>query len=137
MSEENCIFCKLVKGEIPSKIVFENDDNLAFLDINPVSEGHTIVIPKKHFTTLEKTPEEEVIKLFLTVKEVAEMIYTKLDIDGYNVIQNNYKAAGQHVDHSHVHIIPRSNRDMKIRLTIPRNSASNEELEKVLKKIKS
>ncbi len=134
---EDCIFCKIVNGQIPSKIVFENDTNMAFLDINPISQGHTIVIPQKHYSTIESLPDEEVSNLFKTVKKVASLIHDKLDIDGYNIIQNNFRAAGQMVEHSHVHIIPRNRRDRKISLNIPKKQASDEELEKVMKKLTS
>ncbi len=137
MSDETCIFCKIVQKEIPSKIIFENEDNIAFLDINPISEGHAIVIPKKHYNTLEDLPDDELSKLFQVVKKIAMLLHEKLNIDGYNVVQNNFKAAGQEINHSHVHIIPRTFGDMKIRLSLPKTSATNEELDRVLSKLKS
>ncbi|MHA1723759.1 MAG: HIT family protein [Promethearchaeota archaeon] len=137
MSDNTCIFCKIVQKEIPSKIVFENEDNLAFLDINPITEGHTIVIPKKHYNTLEDLPDDEVFKLFQVVKKVATLLHEKLNIDGYNIVQNNFKAAGQEINHSHVHIIPRTLGDMKFKLSIPKTSATSEELDRVLSKIQS
>ncbi|MBN1216396.1 MAG: HIT family protein [Candidatus Lokiarchaeota archaeon] len=137
MNDENCIFCKIIKKEIPSKIIFEDDKTLAFLDINPISEGHAIVIPKDHYETLEFLPDNELKCLYQTVKKVAKLIYEKLNPDGYNIIQNNYKAAGQVIDHFHVHIIPRESGDKKITLALPRSSASNEILTSVMEKIKS
>lgn len=134
---EDCIFCKIVNGQIPSKIVYENDTNIAFLDIRPISIGHTVVIPKKHYSTIETLPETEVANLFKVVKRVASLIYKKLDIDGYNIVQNNHKAAGQIVEHSHVHIIPRHEGDRKIELNVPKEGASDEQLEKVLEKLVS
>jgi len=134
---EECIFCKIVNGQIPSKIVYENDTNIAFLDIRPISTGHTVVIPKKHYSTIETLPDKEVENLFKVVKKVASLIYEKLDIDGYNIVQNNHKAAGQVVEHSHVHIIPRNRGDRKIELNVPKEGASDEELEKVLEKLLS
>ena len=95
MKSEDCIFCKIAKKEIPSKIVFENDLNLAFLDISPLSKGHTIVIPKSHYATLEVIPEYELSELYKVVKKIAMMIHDKLQIDGYNILQNNFTAAGQ------------------------------------------
>ena len=135
MREQDCIFCKIVGKEISSKIVFENESNLAFLDINPISEGHTIVIPKNHYKTIEDMPNDELNRLFQAVKQVAILLHNKLNLDGYNIVQNNYKAAGQEVNHSHIHIIPRSFGDMKIRLNIPKKAANDEELELVVKKI--
>lgn len=134
---KDCIFCKIVNGEIPSKIVFEDDTNIAFLDINPISSGHTVVIPKKHYSTIETLPDKELSELFIAVKKVASLIHEKLDIDGYNIVQNNFRAAGQAIKHSHVHIIPRNRGDRKIELKIPKESASDKELERVLEKIVS
>lgn len=132
---EDCIFCKIVNGQIPSKTVFENDTNMAFLDINPISTGHTIVIPKNHFENLGVLPDYEITNLFIAVKKVASLIYDKLDIDGYNIVQNNFEAAGQVVKHSHVHIIPRNRGDRKISLNIPKKQASDKELDKVKEKL--
>ncbi|MBD3215901.1 MAG: HIT domain-containing protein [Candidatus Lokiarchaeota archaeon] len=134
---EDCIFCKIVNGQIPSKKVFESDKNIAFLDIRPISTGHTVVIPKKHYSTIETLPDEEVANLFKVVKKVALLLHEKLEIDGYNIVQNNFKAAGQVVEHSHVHVIPRNKGDRKIELNVPKEGASEEELEKVLEKILS
>lgn len=135
MKNENCIFCKIIRKEIPSKIVFENDINLAFLDISPLSNGHTIVIPKNHYVTLEDIPEYELSELYKTVKKIALMLHSRLQIDGYNILQNNFEAAGQVVKHFHIHIIPRHLNDEKLRITIPRNQATEEELNNVLNKL--
>lgn len=135
MKYEECIFCKITRKEIPSKIIFENDLNLAFLDISPISKGHTIVIPKKHYITLEDITDYELNELYKTVKKIATMIHEKLDIDGYNILQNNFTAAGQVVKHFHVHIIPRNIDDDTFRVKIPRNQATQSELNTVLKKL--
>jgi len=135
MTSEDCIFCKITKKEIPSKIVFENELNLAFLDISPISEGHTIIIPKNHYTTLEDIPENDLSEIYKTVKIIATMLHEKLEIDGYNILQNNFSAAGQVVKHFHVHIIPRNKNDDKFRVKIPRNQANNSELNAILKKL--
>lgn len=134
---EDCLFCKIVQNEIPSKKVFENDSVLAFLDINPISEGHTIVIPKNHYPTLGKVPDKEISELFKAVKTVAKKIYANLKIDGYNIVMNNHSAAGQMIEHAHIHIVPRTRGDGLIKLEMPKEQAEEEELEKVLKKIKS
>ena len=131
LKDENCVFCQIVEKKIPSQILFENDRNLAFLDIFPVSKGHTIVIPKNHYYNLE-----ELNALFGTVKKISSLIYRKLDIDGYNILQNNFRAAGQVVNHFHVHIIPRSKGDGKFQLLIPEVQSKEEELKQVLKTIK-
>ena len=135
MKNEKCIFCKITRKEIPSKIIFENDLNLAFLDVSPISKGHTIVIPKKHYITLEDITDYELNELYKTVKIIATLIHEKLDIEGYNILQNNFSAAGQAVKHFHVHIIPRNIDDDTFRVKIPRNQANESELNTVLKKL--
>ncbi|MBD3198100.1 MAG: HIT domain-containing protein [Candidatus Lokiarchaeota archaeon] len=137
MSDENCIFCKIVNDEIPSKIVFENSTTIAFLDIHPISEGHTIVIPKNHYKTLENLPDNEINTLFQTVRDVASLIYKRLQVGGYNIVQNNHEAAGQVVNHAHIHIIPRNKGDQRFKAKIPKSQASEEELNNVLEKLKS
>ena len=137
MDEKNCIFCKITRKEIPSKIIFENDLNLAFLDIFPISKGHTIIISKNHYSNLEDIPESELAELHKVVKLVALIIHKKLRIDGYNIVQNNFSAAGQVVKHFHVHIIPRNSNDQKFTIKIPRNQATEQELENVLNILKS
>lgn len=131
MREQDCIFCKIKNREIPSKIIFENDFNIAFLDISPISKGHTIVIPKKHYSNLEDIPDYALTELYKVVKSLATMIHEKLKIDGYNILQNNFTAAGQVIKHFHVHIIPRNFDDEKFRIKIPRTQTSEEELNEV------
>jgi histidine triad (HIT) family protein len=137
LNVQDCIFCKITRQEIPSKVVYENSLNLAFLDISPISTGHTIVIPKNHYSTLEDIPDHELTELYKVVKKTAMMLHEKLQFDGYNILQNNFTAAGQIVKHFHVHIIPRNFDDDKFRLKIPRTQAAEANLNDVLKKIKS
>ena len=132
MVDNDCIFCQIAEKKIPSKILYEDEKNLAFLDIYPIFKGHTIVIPKTHYLNLEEIPETELIETYKVVKELATLIHTKLEIDGYNILQNNFEAAGQVIQHFHVHIIPRSKNDGRFKLIIPREQASDEELTKVL-----
>ena len=136
MSGNDCIFCMIVKRKIPSKILFENEKILAFLDIYPIFKGHTIVIPKKHFRNLEDIPENDLIEILKVVKDLAILIHNKLEIDGYNILQNNFEAAGQVIEHFHIHIIPRSKNDGRFKLKIPREQASEEELNKILNLLK-
>ncbi|MFW9881773.1 MAG: HIT family protein [Candidatus Thorarchaeota archaeon] len=132
MKNEDCIFCKITRKEIPSKIVYENSLNLAFLDISPISKGHTIVVPKYHYFTIEDIPDIELTELYKVVKRIATMIHEKLNVDGYNILQNNFIAAGQVVKHFHVHIIPRNFDDDKFRVKIPRTQATEADLSAVL-----
>ncbi len=102
-----CLFCKIAKGEIPAKKVYEDESTYAFLDINPRNPGHTLVIPKKHAVTLLEMDEKSVGKLFQTVRQLAEAVQKGTKSDGLSIVQSNGKAAGQVVTHVHVHIIPR------------------------------
>ena len=116
MKEKDCIFCKITNREIPSKVLFENNLVLAFLDISPISKGHTIVITKNHFSNLEEIPDYELTEIYKEVKKLATLIHKKLKIDGFNILQNNFTAAGQVINHFHVHIIPRSFKDDKFQI---------------------
>ncbi len=137
MKDKDCIFCKIIDRKIPSKIIFENNLNLAFLDIFPISRGHTIVIPKNHYTNLEDIPDDKLFELYKSVKQIATIVHKKLKIDGYNILQNNYKAAGQDINHFHVHIIPRNLDDNRFIVKIPRNQATEDELNSILAILKS
>ncbi len=136
MKEKDCIFCKITDKEIPSKILFENEVVLAFLDISPISKGHTIVIPKNHYSNLEDIPNYELTEVYKEVKNLAKKIHKNLKIDGYNILQNNFAAAGQIIKHFHIHIIPRNYDDEKFRIKIPRTQASEEELNEIYKILK-
>ena len=103
----DCIFCKIVKGEIPCNKIYENSDILAFLDIAPVNIGHCLIIPKKHFANIYETPEEILASMIKASKIVARAIKSETKSDGINVTMNNDPAAGQVIFHSHMHVIPR------------------------------
>jgi len=103
----NCIFCKIIAGEIPSRKIFENDSVFAILDINPVSRGHLLVIAKKHTETLSEMEEEGIAPLFSAVRRLGRAVQKVTGADGFNVIVNNGPAAGQVIPHTHVHVIPR------------------------------
>lgn len=105
---ENCIFCKIVRGEIPSAKVLENEKVLAFLDINPVSKGHTLVIPKIHYSTFPEMPLDMLAALGESLQKIGSAVKSQLDFAGFNILLNNDRAAGQLVDHSHFHLIPRN-----------------------------
>ena len=109
--KNDCVFCAIAAGEIPCFKVYEDELVLAYLDINPFSEGHTLVIPKAHTTGLLDTPEETLAALLARVKKVAAHIKTALGCDGFHILQNNGAAAGQTVGHIHFHIVPRRNGD--------------------------
>lgn len=102
----DCIFCKIINGEIPSYKIYEDDDVYAFLDINPVSCGHTLVVPKEHYCDIFEIPDNLLSKVNIVVKKLSSTIKEKLKCDGINVLQNNGSCAGQTVFHYHVHIQP-------------------------------
>ncbi len=108
---ENCIFCKIIRGEIPNYTVYQDDHCLAFLDIHPVTKGHVVVIPKVHAETLLDLNDESIKEFFVGVKRTQERIQTILSPDGFNVGWNHGDAGGQAVKHLHVHILPRWNGD--------------------------
>ncbi|MDM5197700.1 MULTISPECIES: HIT family protein [Fictibacillus] len=105
--DDQCIFCKIVKGEIPAYKVYEDENVVAFLDISQVTKGHTLVIPKSHHKDVFALPSETAGKLFSAVPQIATAIKEAFDPIGLNVLNNNGEAAGQSVFHYHVHIIPR------------------------------
>lgn len=105
--DTDCIFCKIIDGEIPAHKVYEDDFTFAFLDINPNNHGHTLVIPKDHFENIYGLPDETLCRLMITVKKIALAVKNGMDADGVNIGMNNESAAGQLVNHAHVHIIPR------------------------------
>ena len=105
--KNNCVFCAIAANEIPSFKVYEDDLVLAYLDINPFSKGHTLVIPKEHSSGLLDTQEETLAALVARVKKVASHLKATLPCDGFNILQNNGEAAGQTVMHIHFHIVPR------------------------------
>ncbi len=103
----DCIFCKIVAGEIPNYTIYEDEHSLAFLDISPQAMGHTVVIPKKHFTNLGEIDDTNFADLMLATKKAAEKIQEVLNPDGFNIGWNDRPAGGQAVAHIHMHIMPR------------------------------
>ncbi len=105
--KNNCVFCAIAAGEIPCFKVYEDDVVLAYLDINPFTKGHTLVIPKAHSQGLVDTSDETLAAVLARVRKVAAHIKEALPCDGFNILQNNGEAAGQTVMHLHFHIVPR------------------------------
>lgn len=106
-----CIFCKIAAGEIPAHKVYEDDNVFAFLDINPVTKGHTLVIPKKHYNNIFEIDEKDAGLLYQGVVLVSKLLKKNLNIENLNVLNNNGKLAYQSVDHYHIHLIPRYEND--------------------------
>ena len=105
--DENCVFCKIVMEQNPASFVYKDEKALAFLSNNPVNEGHTLVVPKKHYENIYTIPDEDIAHLFGIVKKVTLAVKTAVKADGIRIVQNNGSAAGQVVFHIHVHIIPK------------------------------
>jgi len=108
MGAQDCIFCKIASGQIPSIKLYEDDIVVAFLDIGPVSEGHTLVMPRQHFEKVHNCPPELLGQIWQRIGKLAGAITSAMNSDGYNVLCNNGRSAGQVVDHLHFHIIPRN-----------------------------
>ena len=107
MRDENCIFCKIAAGEIPSATLYEDDDFRVILDLGPASRGHALILPKEHYRNLYDIDDETLAKAALLAKKMVKKLTDVLGCDGYNVVQNNEPCAGQTVFHFHMHLIPR------------------------------
>ncbi|MEM3154900.1 MAG: HIT family protein [Candidatus Woesearchaeota archaeon] len=103
----DCIFCKIIKKQVPADFVYENDKIVAFLDIHPSNKGHTLVVPKEHYTDLLETPDEVLSEIIVKTKKIAPAVMNAVNAQGFNTIFNTKPAAGQMVFHTHLHIIPR------------------------------
>ncbi len=115
---ENCIFCKIIAGEIPSTTVYEDEDFKAILDINPAARGHVVILPKRHAANIYEIPDEDAAKILPVAKKIATALRDAFGCDGVNILQNNGEAAGQTVFHLHVHVIPRfAGDDVRIKWT--------------------
>ncbi len=135
MREENCIFCKLASGEIPSATVYEDEDFRVILDLCPASKGHALIIPKEHFRNIYDLSDEVAAKVFVLAKKMILKLTEVLKCDGYNIVQNNEEVAGQSVFHFHMHLIPRYQGD-EVGLNWKMGTLSEEDKKEILNKIK-
>ncbi len=110
---KDCIFCKIINGEIPSYKIYEDEECLVFLDINPINPGHALIIPKKHYKTIIDAPVKLVEHLMGVVKKISESVKNELEPFGINILQNNGVKAGQEIPHMHIHVIPRFEGDRR------------------------
>jgi len=110
-SDPDCIFCKIVKGDIPSEKLLEDSASLAFMDIGPVAPGHALLIPRNHFSTVDEMDPETAGQVLANLPRLVSAIKGATECEGVNVLQNNGSVAGQLVGHVHFHIIPRNTRD--------------------------
>ena len=134
MKDENCIFCKIAAGEIPSKTLYEDEEFRVILDLGPANKGHALILPKDHYADLFTLPEEKAEKVMSLARKMGTQIKDALHADGLNLVQNNGECAGQTVFHFHMHIIPRFKNDGQKIGWIP-GKPSGEELEEVRKEI--
>ncbi len=111
MQKENCIFCKLANGEIPSSTIYEDERFRVILDLGPATKGHALILPKDHADNLFELPEETAAQAIKLAKKLGAKMVKKLGADGFNLVQNNGEAAGQTVMHFHLHLIPRYQND--------------------------
>ena len=111
MIVDNCIFCKIANGEIPSTTLYEDEDFRVILDLGPATRGHALLLPKNHFANLFELDDETAQKAILVAKKMAGKMKDALGADGFNLVQNNGEAAGQTVFHFHMHLIPRYEND--------------------------
>lgn len=107
----DCLFCKIIAGEIPCEKVYEDETTFAFLDIKPVNPGHTLVIPKAHYVNTLEAPEEVMTQVMKTVKKIAHGLEKGLGVSDFNLAMNNGVRAGQVIFHAHMHVIPRHEGD--------------------------
>jgi len=133
----DCIFCKILAGEIPCSKVYEDTQFIAFLDIRPVHKGHVLIVPKKHFVNIFDTPDEEAEAIYKVARTIAKAVKDATGCDGINVVQNNNAAAGQEVFHSHLHVIPRFENDKLRFASIHKVYDSFDEMGEMAEKIKS
>ena len=134
MRDDNCIFCKLANGDIPTNTVYEDEDFRVILDAAPESKGHALILPKQHYANIYEIDEEVLGKAAKLAKKVITHETEVLGCDGYNLVQNNGEVSGQSVFHFHIHLIPRYEGDGHILSWNP-GSPSQEELEEVKQQI--
>lgn len=132
--KENCIFCKIVKGEIPSKKIYEDSEFLAFLDINPLTNGHTILIPKEHYMMISFVPDEVLSKIQVLAQKLSQLLVESLDCEDVTLIIANGQAAGQQIQHFAIHLIPRYKGD-GVKLNLEGEVRDEEELKAVKEKV--
>lgn len=134
MKDDNCIFCKIANGDIPSKTIYEDEKFRVILDLAPATKGHALILPKDHYKNLFELSDDRASEVFVLAKKLAVQMKDKLNCDGFNILQNNEEVAGQTVFHFHVHLIPRYIDDNQ-KISLNPSEPSQEELEAVKQQI--
>lgn len=135
MKDNNCIFCKLANGDIPTRAIYEDDQFKVILDNSPATKGHALILPKDHFANLYELPEETAADAMRLAKKMAIHMRDVLHCEGFNVVQNNGEMAGQSVFHFHMHLIPRYRDDAQRILWEPTHP-TDESLDEIMKELK-
>jgi histidine triad (HIT) family protein len=135
MVKEDCIFCKIANGEIPSATIFENEEFRVVLDVGPATKGHALILTKNHYDNIFEIDEQTAGRLFSLASIVAKAMKKTLNCDGMNVLQNNGTIAGQTVFHFHLHLIPRYEGD-QVQITWPQGEITEEEKDQLVQLIK-
>lgn len=130
----DCIFCKIANGEIPSKTIYEDENFRVILDLGPATKGHALILPKEHYANLFELPEDTAAAAMKVAKKLSAQMVENLGADGLNLVQNNGEVAGQTVKHFHLHLIPRYKDDGQNILWKP-GEVSQDELEEIRKQI--
>lgn len=137
MRDENCIFCKIIAGEIPSRTIYEDDLFKVIMDVDPATKGHCLILPKNHYATLFELEEEETKALLPVAKKVALKLKNELGCEGLNLVQNNGEIANQTVPHFHLHLIPRYTGDgNEGKITWNHAGLTGEQLDEIFERIK-
>lgn len=134
MKKEDCIFCKIAQGQIPSTTIYENEEFRVFFDVNPASKGHCLVVPKEHYSNIFEIDRDVAGRLFSLTAAVARSLKQELNCEGMNIVQNNGEIAGQTVFHFHLHLIPRYTGDT-VNVTWAPGEADVEVLAELAKKV--
>ncbi|CCZ05046.1 HIT family protein [Bovifimicola ammoniilytica] len=133
--KDDCIFCKIANGIIPSHTLYEDENFKVIFDLGPATKGHALILPKKHFDNIYEMDDETASKVFVLAKKMATAMTKAFDCDGFNVIQNNGECAGQSVFHFHMHLIPRYEGDNAIKMW-KASETTDEKLAQLEEKVK-
>ena len=134
MRDENCIFCKIANGDIPSRTLYEDEDFRVIMDLAPATKGHSLILPKSHFKNLYEISDDVASKVLPLAKKMATVMTEKLGCDGFNLMQNNNEIAGQTIFHFHMHLIPRYENDGH-NFVMKANEVSAQELDSIKEQI--
>lgn len=134
MKKEDCIFCKLANGDIPTNSLYEDDIVKVIFDLGPASQGHVLVIPKQHYDNIYSIDEDTAGHIFKVVSKIAKVLNKALDCEGMNILQNNGAIAGQTVFHFHMHIIPRYTND-SVKITWKPGETDSAQIQNIIDKV--